>query len=198
VSRLILVSFKYRFLYNLITLSYNRTSRRPWHTLCRQPLVGGTHQCEKVSTCSGRGKACFKLILELPPSRKSQLEFGEFAFLTLARTLRREQRLSSHWFRLIRQIVNGRWPYVEPMSRFEVTGETLRDSLSTSAMPCAPPRGRTAQGSSYPPADGGSGVQVHELRYTRGGDDVCNGVAKATSSVTSNAYSGIISAITRN
>ncbi len=41
--------------------------------------------------------------------------------------------------------------------------------------------------------DGGSGVRgigEHELRYTRCGDDVCNGVAKATSvlsSVTANA-----------
>ncbi len=34
-------------------------------------------------------------------------------------TLRLEQRLISHWFRLIRQIVNWRWPYVD-------SGEKIR------------------------------------------------------------------------
>ncbi len=62
-------------------------------------------------------------------------------------------------------------------------GKTMSRSLNTSVMPCAPPRGRRAQGSSYPQVMEVQVIGKHEVRYTRGGvggDDVRNGVAKAT------------------
>ncbi len=67
-----------------------------------------------------------------------------YACETWPLTLRREQRLTSHWFRLIRQIVNCRWPY----------GERMKSPHPSPPRPCAPPRGRTAQGSIYPPGNG--------------------------------------------
>jgi hypothetical protein len=104
-----------------------------------------------------RGLMAVLCLCGMPPSSGNEVAGvqgdGGTCYL-LCVTLRREQRLTSHRFRQIRQILNCRWPYGEPMSQsyrnlnFLITSKNSKRFLSTSALPCAPPRGRRAQGSS--------------------------------------------------
>jgi hypothetical protein len=107
-------------------------------------------RCKAASRAYGRLMPVWKAPLQLQTKLRVFKTMVEpvlfYACETWPLTVAREKRLTSHWFKLIRQIVNRRWPYVRQTDEsillefnLKSPAQTLRDSLSTSAMPCAPP-----------------------------------------------------------
>ena len=101
-----------------------------------------------------------------------------YACETWPLTLRREQRLTSHWFRLIRQIVNCRWPYERRTNEsilkefnLKSPAKTLREKFLRHLGHAlrSSQREKSAGVRLSPQAMVVQGFGEHELRYTRGG-----------------------------
>ena len=101
-----------------------------------------------------------------------------YACETWPLTVRREKRLTSHWFRLIRQIVNRRWPHVRQtdesiLSEFDLKSpaKTLRERFLTHLghILRTSLREKSAGVKLSPLAMVVLGIGEYELRYTRGG-----------------------------
>ena len=79
-------------------------------------------RCKAASRAYGRLMPVWKAPLRVETKLRVFKAMVEpvmfYACETWPLTLRREHRLTSHWFRPIRQIVNCRWPFGEPMSQF--------------------------------------------------------------------------------
>ena len=139
-------------------------------------------RCKAASRAYGRLMPVWKAQLGLQTKLRVFKAMVEpvlfYACETWPLTVRREKRLTSHWFKLIRQILNRRWPYVwqtdeSILSEFDLKSpaKTLRErflkhlghALRTSL------REKSAGVKLSPQAMGVLWIGEHELRYTRGG-----------------------------